>query len=132
MSEVLFSADDHIDLSYLPHDLWTARVPSGLREHCPQVRDRGDGETWWFCEDKPWGDWRGGNWWTRTTGRRIVNALERGGVGRDGELRPTTAALRLADMDRDGVEASVMYPPIFSMRLQDPVLARAVISAYND
>ena len=42
-------------------------------------------------------------------------ALDRGGVGEEG--RPITAEKRLADMDRDSVEASVMFPPIFAMRL---------------
>ena len=36
-------------------------------------------------------------------------AIERSGVMREGELRPTNAELRLVDMDHDGAEASVMY-----------------------
>jgi hypothetical protein len=31
------SADDHIDLRWLPKDLWTERLPAKLRERGPRV-----------------------------------------------------------------------------------------------
>ena len=31
------SADDHIDLRWLPKDLWTERLPRDLRERGPRV-----------------------------------------------------------------------------------------------
>jgi len=49
-----------------------------------------------------------------------------------GVLRPTTTALRLADMDRDGVDASVMYGPIVPLLIEDPELRRVCYRAYND
>ena len=33
------SADDHIDLGYLPPDLWTERVPKALRDRAPREDD---------------------------------------------------------------------------------------------
>lgn len=128
--ERLISADDHIDLGYLPRDLWTARVPAALRERVPQVIDRGGGDDYWFCDGQAWGDWRGGTWFERKNRQTV--ALDRGGMGLPHMLRPTTPDLRLADMDRDGVVASVMFPPIFGMRVTDPTLARTVIQVYND
>ena len=59
-------------------------------------------------------------------------AIERGGVMRPGELRPTTAALRLSDMDRDGAEVSIMYGPTDPMVITDPELRRLCYQAYND
>jgi predicted TIM-barrel fold metal-dependent hydrolase len=59
-------------------------------------------------------------------------AIERGGVMREGELRPTTADLRLTDMDRDGADASVMYGPTDPMPIADPELRRCCYEAYND
>lgn len=59
-------------------------------------------------------------------------AIERGGVMREGELRPTTAELRLIDMDRDGADASVMYGPTDPMAIADPELRRYCYEAYND
>ncbi len=128
--ERLISADDHIDLGYLPRDLWTARMPKALVERGPQVIDRGDGDDYWFCDGQPWGDWRGGAWFERKN--RPLTALDRGGVAKPHTLRPTTPDLRLADMDRENVEASVMFPPIFGMRVADKELAKSVIRVYND
>lgn len=59
-------------------------------------------------------------------------AIERGGVLREGELRPTTASLRLTDMDRDGAEASIMYGPTDPMVFTDPELRQHCYQAYND
>jgi predicted TIM-barrel fold metal-dependent hydrolase len=59
-------------------------------------------------------------------------AIERGGVMREGELRPTTPNLRLSDMDRDGADASVMYGPTDPMPIADPELRRRCYEAYND
>ena len=53
-------------------------------------------------------------------------AIERGGVMREGELRPTTAELRLNDMDRDGADVSVMYGPTDPMAIADTELGGTV------
>jgi len=41
VANIMISADDHIDLGYLPRDLWTERLPRALRERAPHVEDRG-------------------------------------------------------------------------------------------
>jgi len=129
MPELMISADDHIDLGYLPKDLWLERLPSKYKDRAPHVEDT-TGREMWVCEGAQWGDWRAGRW--STDANRPKVALDR--VKFDGNYgtRPTTTATRLEDMDRDGVQVSVMYPPIFGMRMADKDLARAVISAYND
>lgn len=132
MTNALISADDHIDLGYLPRNLWTERFPQALRDRAPTVVDRGGGDERWLCEGNTWGEWRGGNWFSREKATRNITALDRGGVAKDFTLRPTTAAMRLEDMDRDGVELTVMFPPILQMKAADPVLGRAIIQAYND
>jgi predicted TIM-barrel fold metal-dependent hydrolase len=124
----MISADDHIDLGYLPRDLWTARLPKSLLDRAPHVEDRGEAGELWVCDGESWGDYRGDRWFSKP--RRIKLALDRGGVGEAG--RPTTPAKRLEDMDRDGVEASVMFPPILPMQVNDPVLRNACVRAYND
>src|SRR5215216_4517968 len=57
MSEMMISADDHIDLGYLPGDLWTERLPSQFRERGPHVEER-DGRELWICDDRVWSEWR--------------------------------------------------------------------------
>jgi len=49
-----------------------------------------------------------------------------------GVLRPTTTKLRLEDMDRDGIDATVMYGPIVPLLVQDPELRRVCYRAYNE
>jgi predicted TIM-barrel fold metal-dependent hydrolase len=124
----MISADDHLDLQYLPVDLWTARLPKSLRVRAPHVEER-DGRSVWVCDGQVWGGWAGTR---RAPGPKAVfNAFDRGGVD-EAELRPAKAELRLADMDRDGVEAQVMFGPVNSMTIADPELRTACIQAYND
>jgi len=40
------SADDHIDLRWLPKNLWTERLPANLRERGPRVVTTDKGECW--------------------------------------------------------------------------------------
>ncbi len=131
MDYKMISADDHIDLGYLPRDLWEKRLPKDLVERGPHVETR-DGLDFWVCDGETWGDWRGGAWWSRQKNRNAMYAQERGGVAEDFVLRPTIPELRLKDMERDNVEASVMFGPILPMQVADPELRHACISAYND
>jgi predicted TIM-barrel fold metal-dependent hydrolase len=126
----IVSADDHIDLQWLPKDLWQRRVPDRWRERAPRVVDTPEGP-YWVCGDDRWDAWGGRKGAAGAMGGRRT-ALERGGVLEPGVLRPTTTALRLADMDRDGVDATVMYGPIVPLLIADPELRRVCYRAYND
>jgi predicted TIM-barrel fold metal-dependent hydrolase len=128
MPDTMISADDHIDLGYLPKDLWIERLPKSLRERAPHVEDKGEKGEYWVCDGETWGEYRGERWFAKP--RRNPLALDRGGVGE--AHRPTTPEKRLVDMDRDGVEASLMFPPIIAMQVGEPVLRNACVQAYND
>jgi uncharacterized protein len=128
MPDTMISADDHIDLGYLPRDLWIERLPKSLRERAPHVEDKGEKGEYWVCDGETWGEYRGERWFAKP--RRNPLALDRGGVGE--AHRPTTPEKRLVDMDRDGVEASLMFPPIIAMQVGEPVLRNACVQAYND
>ncbi len=130
MNYHVVSADDHIDLTWLPKDLWQRRVPREHRDRAPRVVDAGDGPQW-VCGDERWDLWGGRRGTAGAQGGRRT-ALERGGVLEPGVLRPTTTALRLADMDRDGIDATVMYGPIVPLLIEDPDLRRVCYRAYND
>jgi predicted TIM-barrel fold metal-dependent hydrolase len=121
----IISADDHIDLRYLPPDLWESRVPAAVRDRAPRVVPAAQGPTW-VCGDSVWGAWgRGG-------GSGLMWALDRAADGTDGAPRPTTPHLRLADLDRDGVDATVMYGPVAPLLVPDPVVRQMSYAAYND
>jgi predicted TIM-barrel fold metal-dependent hydrolase len=126
----IVSADDHIDLQWLPKDLWQKRVPPQWCERAPKVMDTAEGP-YWFCGNQRWDAWGGRKGAAGAMGGRRL-ALERGGVLEPGVLRPTTTELRLADMDRDGVDATVMYGPIVPLLIEDPELRRICYRAYND
>jgi len=127
MDYLKISADDHIDLAYLPHDTWTDRMPKALREGAPHIEQTDKGP-FWMCEGKVWSEYRDTAWFARP-GRNPL-ALDRGGVGEEG--RPVSTAKRLEDMARDGVKASVMFPPIVSLKPDDPALRDAIVTGYND
>ena len=128
LKQRFISADDHIDLRWLPRQLWQERLPARLRQCGPRVVDTDKGAFWTWEEQifSPHG------YYTAVQGSGAMWAIERGGVMREGELRPTTAELRLTDMDRDGAEASVMYGPTDPMPIADAALRRSCYEAYND
>ncbi len=125
----MISVDDHIDLAYLPADLWTSRLPAELVERGPQVQRHDDGTCTWTCEGRGWGRWDGG---APGPPRSYQTAIERAGLVEPGVLRPTVADLRLADMTRDGIRATVMFGPVAAMDIADPQLRVACSRAYND
>ena len=124
----MISADDHLDLQYLPRDLWTSRLGAGLRERAPRVEER-NGAPLWVCGGQVWGRCAGAPAPRRP--KPNPTAFDRVGID-ESERRPARAELRLADMDRDGVEAQVIYGPITSVVVDDPALNAACHRAYND
>jgi predicted TIM-barrel fold metal-dependent hydrolase len=136
MDYQLISADDHLDIRFFPKDMFTSRVPAELKERVPHVvatdNERykpGDGMWDWVVDGKaiaPWGCY------TASQGSGAMWALERGGALEPDVLRPTTPKLRLEDMDRDGVQASVMYGPPDPFFIGDPEVRRWTFRAFND
>lgn len=49
----IISADDHIDMQWLPRDLWQERVPAQWRGRAPRVVETADGPCW-VCGDDRW------------------------------------------------------------------------------
>jgi len=125
------SVDDHIDIQYLPGDLWQVRLPARLRERGPRPVETDTGYAW-VCDGVTWGPWAGGKPKGPPPQRYFKTALERGGVYEPGVLRPTIPELRLADMTRDNIEATYMFGPIAAFRCEDPELRTAIYEAYND
>ena len=129
----LISCDDHMDLGQLPADLWLTRLPAALRDRAPRIEER-DGQAVWICDGKVWGSWSGKQ---TTSGaarpvKPLYNAFDRAKIYDQTERRPAVAELRLADMDRDGVETQVIFGPIFQISTDDPVLREACYRVYND
>jgi uncharacterized protein len=129
----MISCDDHLDIGYLPADLWTSRMPPELRDRAPHIEER-DGQTVWICDGKVWGRWDGkppatGN--ARPV-KPLYNSFDRAGIYDQSARRPADATLRIEDMDRDGVRAQVIFGPIFQISTDDPALRVACYRVYND
>ena len=133
MTDRLISCDDHMDLSQLPADLWTTRLPASLLDRAPHVEER-DGQAVWVCDGKVWGRWDGKPPATGSARpiKALYNAFDRAGIHDASARRPALAELRLADMDRDGVATQVIFGPIFQISTDDPVLRVACYRVYND
>jgi len=122
-----------MDLGQLPSDLWTARLPKSLLGRAPHIEER-DGQAVWLCDGKVWGSWAGKPLGNEQLARPkpLYNAFDRGGIADQSARRPAVAELRLADMDRDGVQTQVIFGPIFQISTEDPVLRAACYRVYND
>ena len=121
----LYSCDDHLDLWNLPRDVWEERLPARLRERGPRVVESG-GSAWWTCDGAVMG------MHGLQGPLKGYSAISRAGIEDDG-LRASNPALRCADMDHDGIWASVIYgPKLFGLPIEDPELKAASLAAYND
>jgi predicted TIM-barrel fold metal-dependent hydrolase len=123
----LYSCDDHLDLYAVPRDVWSARLPGGLRERGPHVETR-DGRPRWVCD----GTVMGFSGQGKSAVAKSLSAIGRAGIDDDG-FRAGTPKLRLQDMDRDGLAASVIYGPLsLGFPIADPELQTACYAAWND
>jgi predicted TIM-barrel fold metal-dependent hydrolase len=124
--EQVISADDHMDLAYVPPRLWQERVPAEYREHAPKVVQQAAGPMW-VKEGQSWAIWGS----KRADNRKVVFDLA--GLPEEpepGVFRPASPRYRLEDMDRDGVHAQVIYN-FLDWPFADPALKAECMKAYN-
>lgn len=124
----LFSADDHVDLQYLPGDMWVKRVPQEYRDRVPRLIETKDG--WHFEADgQIFGKHYKYDEFTSAKFGKSTSPV----IQEPGRWRPTTPELRLQDMDRDGVECQVMYGGLIAgFQLEEPELNAVSMRAYNE
>jgi predicted TIM-barrel fold metal-dependent hydrolase len=115
MPDKLISADNHIDLTYCPPDLWSAQAPQQWRVNAPRVEERDDG-LHWLVDNQDKGMWNGvGPGFLKYQKGAFHHVDEMKDVGftwdyrRGAKPRPTTPDLRITDLDKDGVAAEVVY-----------------------
>ena len=134
----VISADCHIDLVWLPPDLFTANASAGLRDRMPYVTNGEDGPQWVSRSGSDLGLMNG----MGSAGRLYVpgqihrsDRMASTGLyddGRRGIRRLTDPDLRLRDQDLDGVQGEVLYGILgAARRLNDPEAATEVIRIYN-
>ncbi len=120
----IYSCDDHLDIYNLPPDLWTRRLARKHHEAAPHVEERGKFKLW-FAGGQIMGP----------SGRipGLPTALDRVYENDDG-FRPSDPKLRMEDMERDGIYASIVYGPgtLFGFPIEDPELKKLTIQTWND
>jgi predicted TIM-barrel fold metal-dependent hydrolase len=133
------SADCHIDLPMLAPDIFTANASAALKERMPFVTDGPDGPYWTCKNGGSFGLLNG----VGPAGQKLVpgqnyrvDVMAATGLyedGKKGQRHPTDPVLRAKDMDRDGVQAEVIFGILgAATRLNDPVAANEMFRIYND
>ena len=132
------SADCHVDLIWLPPDLFTANARADLKDRMPYVIDTRKGKMWVAKNGAKFGLMNG----MGSAGREYVpgqihrsDRMASTGLyddGRKGIRRLTDPELRLKDQERDGVQGEVLYGVLgASMRLKDDEAATEMLRIYN-
>jgi predicted TIM-barrel fold metal-dependent hydrolase len=133
------SADCHLDLCWLPPDLFTSRASAAMRDRMPYVTDGPKGPMWVTRKGGNFGLANG----MGSAGREYVpgqihrsDRMASTGLYEDGKRgirRLSDPELRLKDQDRDGVQAEVLYGILgSSTRMADAEAAVEMIRIYND
>jgi len=139
MSNRVISADCHIDLIWLPPDLFTANAPAAFKDRMPYVTDGEPGPRWTARNGVDFGLQNG----MGSAGREYVpgqihrsDRMAEQGLYEDGKKgirRLTDPDLRIKDQDIDGVHAEVLYGILgASARLDDPDAATVMMRIYNE
>ena len=129
----IVSGDSHMDMSWLPGDLFTSEAPAHLKELMPQVVDR-DGGQYWVSEGQDLGPFGsmgfGFDAPKRGLRRRIDRMFDAGYY--EGGGHPSTPELRMKDMEMDGVDAEVIYGMTTAgMRIKNVEILTHTYRAYN-
>ncbi len=139
MNYTRISADCHIDLPWIPPDLFTANATASMKPRMPFVTDGPDGPYWTSKNGTSFGLMNG----VGPAGAKYVpgmhhrvDIMANTGLYEDGKKgirRPSDPVLRAKDMDRDGVQAEVLYGILgAATRLDDHEAATEMFRIYND
>ncbi|MGH7311110.1 MAG: amidohydrolase family protein, partial [Candidatus Rokuibacteriota bacterium] len=133
------SADCHVDLCWLPPDLFTSSCAAAMKDRMPYVTDGPKGPVWVTKQGATLGLMNG----MGSAGREYVpgqihrsDRMASTGLYEDGKRgirRLTDPDLRLFDQERDGVQAEVLYGILgTTRRLNDAEAAVELMRIYNE
>src|SRR4030088_2199947 len=133
------SADCHLDMPWMPPDLFTSMAASEMKERMPFVVETDDGPKWTAHNGASFGYKNGvgpaGSKYVPGKHPR-VDVMAETGLYSDGAKdirRVADPHLRIKDLDRDGVDAEVIYGILgASSRLNDKDASNEMLRIYND
>jgi predicted TIM-barrel fold metal-dependent hydrolase len=133
------SADSHIDMPWLPKDLFTANASARLKERMPHVVDGPDGPYWTSKAGHSYGLAYGvgpsGQKLVPGQNHRVDRMAQEGLYSDDSKKlgRVVNPDLRLKDAQIDGVDAEVIFGILgAATRLEDDEAAHEMFRIYND
>jgi predicted TIM-barrel fold metal-dependent hydrolase len=124
----VISADGHVETP----PVWTKYVPEQWQDRAPRLVNLPEGGEGWLIEGQPM--LRNGQ---NITGRgpisfSVASYFKPDGSANDGA---GDAAQRLREQDEDGIDAEVLFPPVFASRFLEGIKDRevycAMVRAYN-
>jgi predicted TIM-barrel fold metal-dependent hydrolase len=135
----LISADNHIDMTYCPPDLWSDAAPAKWKKLVPWTEERDDG-LHWIVDGKEQGMWNGvGPGFAKYEKGSFTHVDEMAQLGfewdyrRGATARPTDPTWRVKDLDRDGVRAEIVYGCLrLNEIIADPEIRDWSDTVYND
>ena len=133
------SADCHLDLPWMPADLFTSMAPRDMKERMPYVVETDEGPKWTAKNGATFGFKNGvgpaGSKYVKGKHHR-VDVMAETGLYTDGAKdirRVSDPHLRIKDLDRDGVDAEVIYGILGAAgRLNDKDASNEMLRIYND
>jgi predicted TIM-barrel fold metal-dependent hydrolase len=135
------SADCHLDMIWLPPDLFTSEAPRALKDEMPYVKEQPDGTKRWIDNNgadygKAGGVGAVGS--DYVPGKQLrVDKMHEAGLYDDftkkGHRRPGDPHLRVKELDRDGVDAEVIYGILAACaKMKNPAAANEMLRVYNN
>jgi predicted TIM-barrel fold metal-dependent hydrolase len=125
-----------------PFDFWTERIEPEYRARLPRMEADDEGAQWLICEGCEPQMVRPGR--DKLKGLRSLEVLEAvtvlrpytSGMDHEDEMRSQSGAMvadRLADLDADGIDATIIFPNKGGMGIAtpDPLFSQAMCRAWN-
>ena len=135
------SADCHLDMIWLPPDLFTSQAGRALKDEMPYVKEQPDGSKRWIDNNgadygKAGGVGAVGSEYVPGKQLRVDKMHEAGlydDFTKKGLRRPGDPHLRVKELDRDGVDAEVIYGILAACaKIKNPAAANEMLRIYND
>ena len=126
------SADSHVDLPWIPQDIFKEAAPAHLRDRVPTLIDTPTGRQWTY-PGRPWMGGAQGK--PGGKGKNFDRMIAAGFYDvQDGRFHPTDVELRLHDQDMDGLSGEVLYGilAVDGSLKDDPEALAFVYTVYQD
>jgi predicted TIM-barrel fold metal-dependent hydrolase len=133
------SADCHLDMCWMPPELFVSEASRELKDRMPYVTDTPDGPRWMAKNGAGFGlkNGVGPSGAPLVPGQNYrVDKMAETGLFADGKKdirRVSDPHLRIKDMDRDGVDAEIIYGILgAASRLNDKEASNEMLRIYNN